>query len=245
MHPSPWVATMAMTPTSSLMCCYKLKLYLMKKISPKEIPSRYYSFANYNTPVRIITYWHQLNEVISVSPVTVLEVGIGSKMVSSYLRAQGIDVDTLDVNKNLGADIVGDVRNLEALTTKKYDVVLCARVLHHLPFVDLEKAVSCLLSATRKRLIITLPVNDFRFYLIMRYTSSKFFTFSFPLPLVLKKILARLFRKEYGSGLWMLDDSKYRTVRVVSDQLKKQFSLTRSYRISEDRSHIVFVFDLE
>jgi uncharacterized UPF0146 family protein len=217
----------------------------MNSASPKDIPVEYYSFSLYNRPVRLITYWYQLEEVLSASPGSVLEVGIGSGMVSSYLRSLGIDLETLDVNEGLGTDMVGDVRNLQALTNKKYDVVLCARVLHHLPFEDFEKAVLALLSATGRRLVITLPVNDFRVYFITRYTSSRFFTFSIPLPLLLKKMTARIFRKEYGSGVWMLNDSKARTVRGVSGLLKKRFGLTRCYRIPEEMAHAVFVFDLE
>jgi len=166
-------------------------------------------------------------------------------MVSSYLRSLSIDLKTLDINQDLVADIVGDVRNLQKLVNEKYDVVLCARVLHHLPFDDFELAVQELLAVTRKRLIITLPVNDLRLYLIARYTSSRFFPFSIPLPLFLKRPISKLLRKEHGSGVWMLNDSRAQSINVITRLLKENFRLTRSYRIPEEMSHAVFVFDLD
>ena len=215
----------------------------MAKPEPKNIPVEYYAFAKYNKPVRLITYWYQLHEVLTSSPGNVLEVGIGSGLVSSYLKHLDIPVDTLDINENLGADLVGDVRDLKGLAKNKYDTVLCARVLHHLPFEDLMIAVESLCAVTKKRLIITLPVNDCRVYMITRYTSSNFYTLSIPLPLSLKKLIGRIQKKAFGSGLWMLNDSKEHDYNSVTNLLRKGFNLTRFYRIPEDMAHAVFVFD--
>jgi len=215
----------------------------MDNIDPKYLPGSYYSFQNYNDPIRMITYWHQINEVLSEQPASVLEIGIGSGLVSSYLEALGIKVTKFDLNESLSPDIVGDVRDLERLIDKKYDVVLCARVLHHLPFQDLESVITSLLEVTKKRLVITLPVNDMRIYFFSRYTSSGLFSKSLPLPLFLKKFISIILRKNYGSGLWMLNDGKSMKYFSFVEFLKKSFSLVNHYRIKEDMSHAVFVFD--
>ena len=215
----------------------------MNNIDPKYLPGSYYSFQNYNDPIRMITYWHQINEVLSEQPASVLEIGIGSGLVSSYLEASGIKVTKVDLNESLSPDIVGDVRNLDSLIDKKYDVVLCARVLHHLPFQDLEAVITSLLKVAKKRLVITLPVNDMRIYFFSRYTSSGLFSKSLPLPLFLKKFISIILRKNYGSGLWMLNDGKSMKYFSFVESLKNSFSLVNQYRIKEDMSHAVFVFD--
>lgn len=212
-------------------------------INPKELPSSYYSFQNYNDPIRMITYWNQINEVLSVQPATVLEIGVGSRLVSSYLDAIGITVTKCDFNESLSPDILGDVRDLESLIDKKYDVILCARVLHHLPFQDLEYVITSLLKVAKKRLVITLPVNDMRIYFFSRYTSSGLFSKSLPLPLFLKKFISVILRKNYGSGLWMLNDGKSMKYFSFVEFLKNRFPLVNQYRIKEDMSHAVFVFD--
>lgn len=216
----------------------------MDDLDPKDLPGSYYSFQNYNDPIRMITYWHQINEVLSAQPSSVLEIGIGSGLVSSYLEALGIKVTKFDFNESLSPDIVGDVRDVESLIEKKYDVVLCARVLHHLPFQDLDAVISSLLKVATKRLVVTLPVNDMRIYFFTRYTSSGLFSKTLPVPLFLKKCISIILGKNYGSGLWMLNDGKSMKYVSFVELLKKRFPLVKQYRIEEDMSHAVFVFDL-
>jgi len=62
---------------------------------------------SYDTKERFISYLHQINEVISLSPKKVLEIGIGNGFVSRYLRGKVLDVTTLDIVQELKPNVAG------------------------------------------------------------------------------------------------------------------------------------------
>src|SRR5690606_16965503 len=80
------------------------------ELPSSEQPRDYYDFDRYISPQRMLTYWHQIREVMARRPARVLEVGVGTGLVASYLRASGIDVTTVDINEALEPDVVGSVQ---------------------------------------------------------------------------------------------------------------------------------------
>lgn len=46
-----------------------------------------YSFLKYNYKSRWISYWHQIDEVLNLNPKNVLEVGVGDRIISKYLKS--------------------------------------------------------------------------------------------------------------------------------------------------------------
>ena len=174
-----------------------------------KLKSAYYSFKNYNSKTRLITYWHQIDEVLDSAPQRVLEIGKGTGLVSSYLKNLGVEVATLDINEELQPDFVGDVTELDQkFDASSWDVVLCARVLHHIPFAEFENIISQCIHVARSRAVISVPVDDFRIYFSSRVTSRPYKTITIPLPLFLKKRLGKLAGKTPGSGLWQVNSSK-------------------------------------
>lgn len=100
----------------------------------------------------------QVAAVRDLSPASVLEVGVGSGIVTAVLRQLGMDVTTVDVNSALGPDVVGSVMDLPAaLGERRFDAVLCAEVLEHLPREQLEQCLGSLAAVTGGHVIITLP----------------------------------------------------------------------------------------
>lgn len=111
---------------------------------------------DYISPKRWESYWVQINEVLISKPRNVLEVGIGSGLVTTVLRNFGLEVKTVDLDRTNDPDIIGDVRKLPA-PTGSFDTVLCCQVLEHLPFSDFQKAVKELARVAKKTVIISLP----------------------------------------------------------------------------------------
>ena len=56
-----------------------------------QVPSSLYSSKRYNKLDRFISYYHQIDFLLETKPDNVLEVGIGSKMVSNYIKETGIN----------------------------------------------------------------------------------------------------------------------------------------------------------
>lgn len=106
---------------------------------------------------RWITYWYQINEVVNLTQGNdVLEIGIGDRTVSNYLRERGYNVTTLDINPSFHPDFVGDVTKLP-FKSNVFDVVLCAQVLEHLPFHYFEESLSELVRVSNDGVVISLP----------------------------------------------------------------------------------------
>ena len=220
-------------------------------IEPKNYSASYYNFQNYNTKHRMITYWHQIDSILQNKPKTVLEIGLGTGLVSSYLRSLGIDVTTVDINPSLEPDIVGSVLDLDKiLQGKTFDVVLCARVLHHIPYDSFLKAIEQIYLASEKASVVTLPVDDFRFYFMSRYTSSNINTFSIPIPLFVKRQIVSLLSKndkgsKFISGLWKINDKTGISFSDIKSTVKKQWNIVADYKIPEDSAHYLMQLSKE
>ncbi len=118
--------------------------------------NKFDKFHRYDYQDRWISYWHQIDEVLKLQPRTVLEIGIGNKMVSDYLRKQGIEVKTLDIDEDLKPDFIASVINMP-LANDSFDVILCAEILEHLPFKDFKKALLELKRVTKRYTVLSLP----------------------------------------------------------------------------------------
>jgi len=210
-------------------------------MKPSEYPPDYYSFERYNTKQRMLTYWHQINQVLSCQPSSVLEIGVGTGLVTSYLRHLGIEVTTLDINPSLKPDFVGSVLELDTIIQRKFDLVLCARVLHHLPFDQFSNAIKNIAAITSQNAIITLPMEDFRLYFMFRYTSSTIKTASLPIPLIAKKYILQALGTtngtKYQSGQWKINDFSGIRLEHIQNAISAYWDILEQYRIPEDSAH--------
>src|SRR3989338_8595699 len=92
----------------------------------------------------------------------VLEVGVGNKIVADFLWTT-YKVTTVDIDSNLNPEHVGSVENLNFLPSNKFDVVLCAEVLEHLPFEKFATSLSELKRVSKKYIVISLPYWGYTF----------------------------------------------------------------------------------
>lgn len=218
----------------------------MKNITDVKFLSKdYYSFESYNSKVRILTYWYQLSEILSTNSKCAIEIGIGSGFITSYLKHIGIEVKTLDINEELKPDYVSsvlDIRNNKN-NIGLYDIVICCRVLHHIEFEKFHLALENLHSITKKHILLSLPVDEARFYFMFRYTSSQIFTFSIKFPLFFKKFYSYLFNKNIGSGLWQINSTSETKLKNINSIINKDFRIIHSYQLPEDKSHCFWLLE--
>lgn len=216
-----------------------------EQLEPCQIPQEYYNFSFYVSKERMITYWHQANEILSKKPEKILEVGIGNGIVSSILRAFGLKTVTVDINESLKPDFVASITDLKSSFEEgQYPFVLCARVLQHLPFSEFEKAISQLCHVTSGYLLLTLPVETIRFYFRFRITGKGPVTFSIAFPLFLKRILKKLLKtsiKSKTQNFWKINQNSEVSMANISRILKKYFEIEKTYSVPEDMSHAFFV----
>ncbi|MEW6608099.1 MAG: methyltransferase domain-containing protein [bacterium] len=104
-------------------------------------------------------YFYIIKEVIDFTPDNVLEIGVGSGMVKNCLKPIVKNYMVMDVNKNLQPDIVNDVRIYQDRLKCKFECVIAADILEHMPFSDLERSLKNIYSYLKNKgiAIITIP----------------------------------------------------------------------------------------
>jgi len=141
--------------------------YGNEETKPQAEPDNCYNII-YDTKERFCSYWHQIQEVLLLKPSEVLEIGIGNGFVSRYLKERGINVTTLDIDKELKPDVVGSVLDIP-FHCETFQVVACYEVLEHLPYEDIPKALSEISRVSKQYVILSVPdVN--RVYRISTYS---------------------------------------------------------------------------
>ena len=198
-----------------------------------QVPKEHY-FKNYDTKERWMSYWYQINEVLKLNPENVLEIGIGNKLVSDYLRRQGIKVTTVDIDPELEPDFVCSVTNLSEVLKSKYDVVLCAQVLEHLPFFEFGKSLNEIKKVCKRYAVITLPYGCIDLSLITYFPKKglkKILSVKIPFP---RK------HKFDGGHYWEIGKKGY-SLSKIRKILSKYFIVEREFYPPENMWHYFFV----
>jgi predicted SAM-dependent methyltransferase len=128
-------------------------------------PSHYHQ-ARYDYRARFLSYWHQIDSIMSLSPRSVLEIGIGNSLVANYLKQRGLQVFTLDIDLRLGPDCAGSILH-SPFSDQAFEAVACFEVLEHLPFQVLPAVLDELHRVSKRYVLVSVPdkTPTLRFYL--------------------------------------------------------------------------------
>ena len=205
-----------------------------KKYSSQVLKNHYFNM-KYDTKSRWISYWHQIEEVVKCKPKNVLEIGVGNKTVSDYLKKIGIGVTTCDFDEKLNPDIVADIRSLP-FKENSFDMVLCAEVLEHIPYRNFSKALKEIYRVTSSSAVITLP----HFSLTYFYLGLKL------IPYLPKKEVSLVvdypFKHKFeGEHYWEIGKKGFAPQSVESTILKSGFVIKRTFYPKENPRHQFFV----
>jgi ubiquinone/menaquinone biosynthesis C-methylase UbiE len=194
-----------------------------------------YSIPKFNKKKRVFSYWYQVNEIFIHSPKNILEIGIGNGFVSDYLRKKGFKVTTLDIDKNLNPDIIGNVLNIP-FSNKSFDMVACFEVLEHLPYDNFTKALNEIYRVCYKYTIISLP------------DINRVCRFNIEIPKLgeIKKLIPiprfkKVTLKPGGVHFWEIGVKNYPLQRIRSDIENVGFIIQNTYRIYEYPFHRFFI----
>lgn len=203
---------------------------------PKQTEEQrhYYNIA-YDTKERFCSYWHQINEIVSLNPGKVLEVGIGNGFVSNYLRNKGTSIFTLDINSRLKPNIVGTVMALP-FSNEYFDVITCYEVLEHLPYDNFSRALEEIYRVSGKYAILSVPDH------------TAVYRFNIELPRIkpIKKLIPHPFPRpthhEFtGDHYWTIGKTHYPLKRIERDIKQAGFKIIKTYRVFEFYGHRFFL----
>ena len=207
----------------------------MKLNSKPQVARNHYFNLQYDTKERWVSYWYQISEVLNQSPKTVLEIGVGNKTVSDYLKKVGISVTTCDFDNSLGSDVVADIVNLP-FKQNKFDVVLCAQVLEHLPFKNFTKALREIYRVCKKGAVISLP----HFSITNLYFGIKLIPFT-PKKEMSLKIDLPIKHQFLGEHFWEIGKRNYSLSKVKNKIKKVGFKIEKSFYPIENPRHHFFI----
>jgi ubiquinone/menaquinone biosynthesis C-methylase UbiE len=195
--------------------------------------SKYYQFENYDYFDRWSSYWHQINEVLKSRPKSVLEIGVGNRMVSSYLKRRGLNIKTLDISKERQPDFTGSVEEM-SFGDNFFDLILCAEVLEHLPFDKFEKCLKELRRVSKKDVILTLPHFGPPIKLSLKIPFLKEVRIAFKIP----------YHPEHKSKVhyWEIDKRGYR-LKKIRKTISKYFTIKNEFIPFENQYHHFFILE--
>ena len=206
--------------------------------SPKDSGTygqSHYAGDAYNSASRFFSYGHQLRELWMLHPRNILEVGVGSGVISSVLRNSPVELTTLDFDPELKPDVVASVDDIP-LPSETFDVVMCCEVLEHLPFEKFDRALRELHRVSRSHVMITLPQCT----PVARLCVPVFSALGRKLVIPLPSLRARR-KPQCDEHFWEIGLKGYPLKRIVSAIEAAGFSVIKTRRIWENPYHRMFV----
>ena len=190
---------------------------------------------DYDSKERFCSYWHQINEIISLEPKKALEIGIGNGFVIRYLRDKELNVTTLDIAHELRPDVAGAVLAIP-FKNGSFDVVVCCEVLEHLPYSEFSKALKEIHRVSRKHVVLSLP------------DVTTVYRINIELPRIrpIKKLIVHPFHRPAqhafdGYHYWEIGKIGYPLKKVKLDITSLDFNMIKTYRVFESYYHRFFL----
>lgn len=123
-------------------------------------------------------YYFIIKTVIESRPENILEIGVGSGIVKNCLKPIVKSYQVLDINKKLKPDIIGDIKKHYAELKNKFDCVIIADVLEHIPFCNLEKSLANIYAYLQNsgQTLITIPHRQSNFLFMTPTYKPRVFT---------------------------------------------------------------------
>jgi ubiquinone/menaquinone biosynthesis C-methylase UbiE len=209
------------------------------KLHKKNSCENKYPYLNiaYDSKRRFCGYWHQINEIISIKPKTILEIGIGSGFVASYLKNKGYNIFSIDILQDLNPDTVGSVLDLP-FRDETFNSVSCCEVLEHLPYSEFNSALSELHRVSQRYVILSLPDN----------TSIYKFDIQLSRIMLVKKSFSNPFHKSQkhyfdGHHYWEIGKTNFSLEKIINEIRQAKFKIINSYRVFERPFQRFFILE--
>ncbi|MBU1674093.1 class I SAM-dependent methyltransferase [Patescibacteria group bacterium] len=174
-------------------------------------------------PDRFMSYFWQIYITRKLQPEKILEIGIGNKTVNTYLKNQNFNVTSLDIDKDLNPDFIGDIRDMP-FDKEQFDAIIACEILEHLPFNDFEKSLQELHRVSKKNVIISIPYSTIDMAVFIKphlnRKMHKVFNHTFRIPLFFKE------HKFDGEHHWEMGRKGY-SKKKIKNSLNQYFNITK------------------
>jgi ubiquinone/menaquinone biosynthesis C-methylase UbiE len=205
-------------------------------LKPQVNPIQYDSQV-YDSKERFISYWHQINEILSLKPKNVLEIGIGNGFVSKYLKSKGLNIITIDIDERLKPDVVGNGFRIPFID-RTFEIVACYELLEHLQYQNFCPVLKELCRVSKRNIIISLPdvTTVYRLNIELPRIS--------PIKILIPHPLPRPVQHAFdGEHYWEIGKKGFSLKKIVGDIRKTGIKILKTYRVFEFYYHRFFVLE--
>jgi hypothetical protein len=177
------------------------------------------------------SYIHLYNQVDDITKLIkkykiiepkILIIGVGDDLLKIMLKNKfGFVVKTMDIDPNLEPDYVSSVDNLQNKVLEKFNIVVCAHVLEHLPYKYFNNSLSQI-KAISDYSLIYLPIAKFGLSLGIGIYPLFFKKMNFVPTWFFKK------HKFDGQHYWEIGVRGY-SLNKIRKELEKYFYIEKEY----------------
>jgi ubiquinone/menaquinone biosynthesis C-methylase UbiE len=196
---------------------------------PIQVDKEHYSFGKYIHKKRWMSIWYQLDEVLSLAPRSVLEVGPGTGVFKVLACQFGVPVETVDIDPELKPDYLASVTNLP-FKDESYDCVCGFQILEHLPYEQSLKAFDDMVRVAKYNIIVSLP------------DAKNVWLYAFHIPKMGVKYWLFPKPKFRGEHYWEINKRGYSLQKIIDDFCKSPVKLQKTYRVLEHPYNRFFIF---
>lgn len=201
-----------------------------------QVDKNHYFNQSYNHKARWLSYWYQIDLVLSIGARSILEVGVGSGIVADYFKKMGLEIKTLDIDVRLQPDIVGSVEKISC-DNEQFDCILAAEVLEHLPYEKFRSILREVARVSKKYAVISLP--DARKTLFNYYFKAPFFNACEHLY----KISSFKRHKFDGQHYWELGKLAYEMKKIKNDIIMSGWNIKKCFTPYDVPTKIFFLLE--
>lgn len=166
-------------------------------------------------------YYFLIKEIAAFKPLQVLEIGAGNEVVKNCLKRIVRNYQVMDICPQLSPDIVSDLREAHPELELRYDAVLCADVLEHMPFADFRKNLTNIRRYLSREgcAFITIPHRRIDFVFMTALFPYRPFHFALPswVCLTPRSFFSRFIKKEIQKDPyhhWEIGDGRIKRTHV-------------------------------
>ncbi|OGZ99953.1 MAG: hypothetical protein A3C07_02895 [Candidatus Sungbacteria bacterium RIFCSPHIGHO2_02_FULL_47_11] len=201
-----------------------------------QVEEEHYFEKSYLASDRWANFWHQIHAVRSLRQKSVLEIGVGSGIVTEVLKKIGMSVMTLDIDKNLRPDVIGSITAIP-FPDASTDVVLAAEILEHIPFDEFPLALREMHRVSRRYAYITLPYPGYTFSCTWKIPFFPRFSFIFKIPFFWKRSTST------PEHYWELRLRGFPLRRIKKEIHRAGFMVVRKAVYPDDPAHYHFLLE--
>ena len=203
----------------------------------RQVDKTAYQFDYYCDLARWSSYWYQLKEILALKPDNILEIGVGDKVISNYLKNNtNIKYDSLDIATDLQPDFIGSIEAMP-MANENFEVVCAFEVLEHLPFDKFILALKEMRRVAKKYAIISLPHWSRHFSVDFRLPFLKRIRWQF------KLYFLPLEHKFDGQHYWEIGKKGYPLKKIKQTIEQSGWKILDDYVVFESPYHHFFILE--